>query len=178
VGPSCETKPIRAWEAAKGGTKCVKQTQSAPAQRNRWGKPHPTRGCNCVKQTQFSPANRQAGSLEEENSRNKPNWAPVPPRDRVQRRQTNPIRARSAGSGGTERAKQSQFRPVPSCNRAQWRQTKPIRVGGQLPARRNVRNKPNSRPPRGIGGASPTLRLGATAPNKPNSARPTGRRGP
>ena len=41
-----------------------------------------------------------------------------------------------------------------------------------------VRNKANLRPPGGIGGVSPTLHAGTIAPNKPNSARPAGRRGP
>ena len=38
-----------------------------------------------------------------------------------------------------------------------------------------VRNKPNFHPRKEIGGASPTLHVGAIAPNKPNSARPAGR---
>jgi len=51
-----QTNPIPTWGARIGGTKRAKQTQFPPAQRNRWGKPHPTRGCNGAKQTQFSPA--------------------------------------------------------------------------------------------------------------------------
>jgi hypothetical protein len=51
----CETNPIRAWRTATSGPKCAKQTQSAPAGKDRWGKPHPTDGRGGAKQTQFSP---------------------------------------------------------------------------------------------------------------------------
>jgi hypothetical protein len=49
--------------AGVGMTERTKQSQFAPADRNRWGKPHPTRGLNCVKQTQFGPG-PQAGALK------------------------------------------------------------------------------------------------------------------
>ncbi len=115
--PIVQNKANSSLGAAAGGAKSAKQTQSAPVEGYRWGKPgphtprnafgspiHPTSGCNRAKQTQFCPvAGRRAGSR-----------------------------------GGA-----------------------------------SVRNKPNSHSWRGIGGASPTLRVGATAPNKPNSARLT-----
>ncbi len=40
----CQTNPIRAWGAVPSGTKRAKQTRFARPDRNRWGKPHPTRG--------------------------------------------------------------------------------------------------------------------------------------
>jgi hypothetical protein len=49
--------------AGVGMTERAKQSQFAPADRNRWGKPHPTRGLNCVKRTQFGPG-PQAGALK------------------------------------------------------------------------------------------------------------------
>ncbi len=71
-GEMCETNPIRASVAPADGTECAKRTQSATAQRNRWGKPHPTRGRNCAKRTQFGPAGRQTGSREGETCKTKP----------------------------------------------------------------------------------------------------------
>ncbi len=53
------------------------------------------------------------------------------------------------------------------------RETNPIWLVGP-PANENVRNEPNLRPPRGIGGASPTLHVDMIAPNEPNSAKPAG----
>jgi hypothetical protein len=58
-----ETSPIWAAGAGVGMTERTKQSQFAPADRNRWGKPHPTRGLNCVKQTQSGPG-PQAGALK------------------------------------------------------------------------------------------------------------------
>ena len=67
-----------------------------------------------------------------------------------------------------DRAKQSQFT---GRGRAQlYKQTQFPPVGRE-PRRRNVRNKPNSLQPRGLGWASATLPMGKIAPNKPNSAR-------
>jgi len=64
AGDMCETKPNlgelghvgrgghHVWGGFAKGER-AKQTQFAGVEKNRWGKPHPTRGCNCAKQTQF-----------------------------------------------------------------------------------------------------------------------------
>ncbi len=78
VGRMCKTKPI------------------CPAQRNRWGKPHPTRGHNGAKQTQFSPGGKQAGSLRSEQCKTNPisGGRPRPQQRIVQNKANLPGRAR------------------------------------------------------------------------------------
>ncbi len=90
-----QTNPIPGWGGATGGTECAKQTQFAPADRNRWGKPHPTSGRNGAKRTQFRRPGRGLGDVGRGAIvRNKPN-------------------SRRAGSvGPVRRAKQSQFPPA------------------------------------------------------------------
>ncbi len=55
---------------------------------------------------------------------------------------------------GVVRAKQSQFGPAPSCHRGGMTPNKPNSSLGLLPVGRNVRNKANLHPPRGIAGPS------------------------
>ena len=92
-GPFVRNKANLAWSHSPTGCDGVKQTQFkpggryrgaesakqsrfAPAQGDRWGKPHPTRGCNCVKQSQFRPASgQQATSRGGPFVRNKANFA-------------------------------------------------------------------------------------------------------
>jgi hypothetical protein len=85
---------------AAGERKCAKQTQFAPAQRNRWGKPHPARGRNCAKRTQFRRPGRGLGDVTRgANAQNEPNFTRAPGNGRGRPggpagdplRQTNPI---------------------------------------------------------------------------------------
>jgi len=100
-----------------------------------------------AKQTQFGPASREAGSLGGVKRAKQSQFGRAPSCNRVQWRQTNPIRAWGAATGGTERAKQTQFAPA---QRTRWGKRDPKRDLSRL-------------------GARPTLRVGAIAPNKPNS---------
>ena len=131
----------------------AKQTQFAPGERYRWGKPgpqtrfvasgspiHPTRGRICAKQTHFSPAGAGRPGYRE-----------------GQTCETNPILRLRIGTDP--------------------RRDAPSHLPPRGPRRRNAQNKPNLHLGRSIGGASPTLRVGAFAPNKPNSARSAGRPG-
>ena len=91
----------------------------------------------------------------ERNVPNKPNSAPAPPGNRVQWRQTNPIRAWRAATRGTKRAEQSQFPPSRGIGGAspalpaQLRQTNPIPPGpsaGGVPRRGECAKQTQSRP--------------------------------
>jgi len=165
-----QTNPIRAWGAPAGGTKCAKQTQFAPVEEDRWGKPgpqtrrnafgspiHPTCGRKCAKQTQFCPTSQQAGYVGQTSVRNKPNSARPTGRPRPSEGEsceTNPIWRGPTLQPGRNGTKQSQFEP-----------------GGQLPAPRSVRNKANS----ALGGcrarASPEPAEGTPNPPRADCAK-------
>jgi hypothetical protein len=112
-----------------------------------------TGGTECAKQTQSSPASRQAGSARGGNVRNKPNL-------------------RRSFKCEVSRFKSTQARVVSSESSNFKLHTSNRGVAAF------VRNKANSHPQGRIGGASPTLRVSPCAPNKANSAKPTGRPDP
>jgi hypothetical protein len=95
---------------------------------------------------------------------------------------TNPIRLLGAGSRCRGPLyKRTQLPPGEPPRRWHWGAGARGATGdGPAPRllERSMRNEPSSHLRRGNGGANPTLRVGAIASNKPNSARPTGRPGP
>jgi hypothetical protein len=138
---------------------CAKQTQFAPAGRNRWGKPHPTRAQS--RQTNPVRPSGQVWCLERQTVRNKPNFRRSNRKGKcvvgrelwliehsIGPGKTKPIWASPAGVRGVDYAEQTQFlllcrsgdrrsREAEAC------ETKPI--SGTRPGRRGpiVRNEPN-----------------------------------
>ncbi len=209
----CETKPISA--RATGGASAfqkrsygksymqqalTKQSQFAPAHRNRWGKPHPTSGRNYAKQTQFRPAGQQAGDpgrgkcakqtqLPEAGHRGGVSIADFGLETDRRRDacpsacqgfrscKTKPICARpeeSVGQAGTPNAVCRVREPDPPYKWAQLRQTNPIQAG------RTARRRPWEGPmceTKPISGRRPAGRgprgVGrqSNAQNKPNLRR-------
>ncbi len=140
---------------------CAKRTQCASAQRNRWGKPHPTCGCNCAKQTQFGQVGRRPRRRRAKMCKTKPIWAGgvrVPAGPNAQNEANLAHQAlwhRHPADDPWAGCPCHRFGEVANCaKRTQF-----------ASAQRNRWGKPH-----------PTR--GAIAPNKPNSAWPAGRLGP
>lgn len=151
----------------------AKQSQFIPAQRNRWGRPHPTSGGDRVKQSQSSPAGRQAGSSGRRNVRNKANSRPAPPGNRMERRQTNPIRVHLPG-GRTPSGRRVRNKPNSRrCRAGRGRRGVGRAANAQNEAklgRNRVSGKWSMRPD----GASPERGMRETNPIRPGLAEGQG----
>jgi len=133
----------------------MKQSQYAPGEGI--GGASPARGCNCAKQTQFRPAGgQQAASRGGPFVRNKANFGLVPFSNRVRWRQTNPIQAWGAGTGGRNLRNKADLRP-------------PREIGGASPILHvgaTASNKANSGRP---AGSRPRRAEGHSCETKPIS---------
>jgi hypothetical protein len=124
---------------------CAKQTQFAAGGQ---GRPSPRPGALTMPPAGTNVRNKANSSIADCGFREACGPPPGPARAGCTNKPNWPGRL---GPGRGTCAKRSQFGP-----------------GVRVPARPNMRNKPNLHPRRGVGGASPTLQVGAMAPNKPN----------
>jgi hypothetical protein len=160
----------------------AKQTQFAPAGKNRWGKPHPTRAQ--LRQTNPIRPSGLAWSLERETVRKKPNLGGMGHLgDGASGRLIVQNKANLAGRPGALEGEMCETKPIlPGLGRTKSRmdercKTNPIWAARLLSGRSIVRNKPNSscRPaPRRAKGAKRTqfglLPWGRGGPDAPNEA--------